>query len=467
MSDEEEKIRKKLTPLFDGMMQALYRQKGAQFSVDILASDEAQSFIDAHADALDSSFAQVEMSDAMRNRLQRSNWIFSGMKTFHEMNEAFPSLLDENGNRKPFEQFLNDVRKIDDTYNGNYLRAEYGFVQASAEMAAKWEEFAEDGDRYNLQYRTAGDDKVRPEHAALNGVTLPMSDPFWADYYPPNGWGCRCTVVQVRKSKFPTTDSDEAQALGEVALQSDKKGIFRFNSGQKEQTMPDYNPYTIRRCNDCDVARGKEKLARSFVDEGQLCQACRKVRQMCSEKENTDAKKKPKEDEGFTPDPTFKERLLVSNAADQSEIKDNTRAAKAMLSSFPDMEMRIRQHVYENGVKNPEYEVNGLIGDRKGIMSEDGISEGFRSAIKQGCQVVILDLDKHPERFKILRTIKISSALAFRTSDFLSEIIKECYIIFDNETVRIGAECFSKDKEDTKKNIRQALEKIKSDRSRS
>lgn len=126
----------------------------------------------------------------MRERLTRSNYIFSGIKTFHELNEAFPSMLDENGNKKPFERFLNDVRKINDTYNANYLHAEYNFVQASATMAAKWEQFSEDGDRYNLQYRTAKDDKVRPEHAALDGVTLPMSDSFWETYYPPNGWNC-------------------------------------------------------------------------------------------------------------------------------------------------------------------------------------------------------------------------------------------------------------------------------------
>ena len=54
-------------------------------------------------------------------------------------------------------------------------------------MAAKWENYAEDGDDYLLQYRTAGDDKVRPEHAELNGVTLPQSDSFWDTYYPPNG----------------------------------------------------------------------------------------------------------------------------------------------------------------------------------------------------------------------------------------------------------------------------------------
>ena len=63
------------------------------------------------------------MSDTMRSRLQQSDYIFSGIKTFHELNEAFPSLIDENGNRKPFAQFLNDVRKIDQTYNRNYLPA--------------------------------------------------------------------------------------------------------------------------------------------------------------------------------------------------------------------------------------------------------------------------------------------------------------------------------------------------------
>lgn len=191
MGDKQwQEIKSRLTGKFNKMMKGLFRQKGAQLDINILASNEAQDFITTHAGILDGGFQKVEMSDKMRERLTRSNYIFSGIKTFHELNEAFPSMLDENGNKKPFERFLNDVRKINDTYNANYLHAEYNFVQASATMAAKWEQFSEDGDRYNLQYRTAKDDKVRPEHAALDGVTLPMSDSFWETYYPPNGWNC-------------------------------------------------------------------------------------------------------------------------------------------------------------------------------------------------------------------------------------------------------------------------------------
>lgn len=109
----------------------------------------------------------------MRERLTRSNYIFSGIKTFHELNEAFPSILDENGNKKPFERFLNDVQKINDTYNANYLHAEYNFVQASATMAAKWEQFSEDGDRYYLQYRTAKETKCANRNTRLQSTAKP------------------------------------------------------------------------------------------------------------------------------------------------------------------------------------------------------------------------------------------------------------------------------------------------------
>lgn len=268
-------IHKRLSSLFTGMMKSLFKEKGAEFRVELVADPAVQEFVSTHASAMDSAFEKVSMTEGMRRRLTRSNYIFSGMKAFHELHEAFPSLLDENGNRKPFEQFLNDVQSIDSTYNGNYLRTEYNFVSASAEMAGRWEQFMRDGDRYNLQYRTQRDDKVRPEHAALDRVTLPPSDSFWEEFYPPNGWNCRCTVVQVRKSKYPATNHDEAMRLGDEALQRDSKGIFRFNAGKEGKSVPDYNPYTIRKCSTCPIAKGGKsgKLA-AFTPDNEVCQAC-------------------------------------------------------------------------------------------------------------------------------------------------------------------------------------------------
>lgn len=260
---------------FGNMMEALFTEDGASLRIDILGKDEVQGFIQEHANVLGSSLGTADMSELMRSRLEESNYIFSGIKAFHELNEAFPSLLDEEGKRKPFERFLNDVQSIDETYNKHYLNAEYNFAQASAEMAGKWEQFTEDGDDYLLQYRTANDSKVRPEHAELHGVTLPMGDSFWDEYYPPNGWNCRCTVVQVLKSKYEQTPHAEAMQRAEQALLKDTKGMFHFNPGKTGKSFPDHNPYTLRRCTTCDLT--KLNLA-SDVADNDICAACRFVR---------------------------------------------------------------------------------------------------------------------------------------------------------------------------------------------
>ena len=43
-----------------------------------------------------------------------------------------------------------------------------------------------------LQYFTMGDMRVRPSHAALNGMVYPVDHPFWDENYTPNGHKCRC-----------------------------------------------------------------------------------------------------------------------------------------------------------------------------------------------------------------------------------------------------------------------------------
>lgn len=277
-------------------MRTLYSQKGAQFEVTIMEEEGVQDYIHTHARTLDHSFQTTEMSPLMRQRLQRSNYVFSGIKAFHQLGEAFPSLLTPDGQRKPFEQFLQEVRAIDQTYNLHYLRTEYNFAQSSALMAAKWERMMKDGTRYNLQYRTAGDNRVRPTHAAMEGITLPINSPFWQHFYPPNGWNCRCTVQQVRKSKYTETPLEEAIALGELATQTDKTGIFHFNSGQAQQVFPDYNPYTIQQCRTCPVVKDRtpndSTLARgNKVPLTQLCQACQLIRQCNKKNEKTERAK--------------------------------------------------------------------------------------------------------------------------------------------------------------------------------
>jgi len=198
--------------------------------------------------AIGNTIRQSDMPAAMRAKLERSTFIFSGFKTHTELS-AVSRLLSKDGVKTPFDTFMREVKAINRDYNVNYLRAEYNFAVHSSRSAALWERFSKDTDRYYLQYRTAGDERVREDHRPLHDITLPFDDPFWAEYFPPNGWNCRCTAVRVRRSKYTPSDHDKAMAAGERATTSlDKHGnnraaIFRFNPGAQETLFPPRHPY--------------------------------------------------------------------------------------------------------------------------------------------------------------------------------------------------------------------------------
>ena len=184
-----------------------------------------------------------EVPETVRYALENNAFIFSGFKAFHSLREVGLSLLDEKGNIKSFEAFHQDAVKVNNRYNHNYLYAEYNHAVGASLMAARWHRFEADGDKYDLQYRTAEDDRVREDHAILNGTTLPPSDPFWGKYLPPNGWNCRCTAVQVRKGKYPLSDSELSMKRGDNCTETAKQQIFRFNPGKELALFPPKHPY--------------------------------------------------------------------------------------------------------------------------------------------------------------------------------------------------------------------------------
>ncbi|MCX6266837.1 MAG: phage minor head protein [Bacteroidetes bacterium] len=185
----------------------------------------------------------------MISKLRNDVFVFSACKTHIQLKEIGSKLVDENGKINGYQKFSQEVSAIHKAYNEQYLQAEYIFATSSAEMAAKWSRFERDGDRYNLQYRTAQDNRVRDAHAKLAGTTLPVSDPFWDSYYPPNGWRCRCIAVQVLKEKYPESNStDSIKTADKETTQIDSKGrdrnaMFRFNPGKQQVIFPPNHPY--------------------------------------------------------------------------------------------------------------------------------------------------------------------------------------------------------------------------------
>ncbi len=220
---------------------------------DLSKIKEYKALINETANVFKLGISQ-EVPEEMKAYLEKDVFIFSGLKTHAQLAEARNLLKDSEGNIRPYHLFEQDVLKLNEKYNQNYLEAEWQFAQSSSQSAANWANLS-DSERYNLQYRTAGDEKVRESHAAINGTTLPKSSEFWISYYPPNGWRCRCIVVLVLASKYPATDVDKATAAAEKATtQIGKNGknkleMFRFNPGLEKRVFPKGNSYNPKHCD--------------------------------------------------------------------------------------------------------------------------------------------------------------------------------------------------------------------------
>jgi SPP1 gp7 family putative phage head morphogenesis protein len=64
------------------------------------------------------------------------------------------------------------------------------------------------------QYVTAGDDRVRPAHAAMDQFIARWDDDIWHEWYPPNGYNCRCTVVALGRDEAHELDPNADLAAG-------------------------------------------------------------------------------------------------------------------------------------------------------------------------------------------------------------------------------------------------------------
>jgi SPP1 gp7 family putative phage head morphogenesis protein len=76
-----------------------------------------------------------------------------------------------------------------------------------------------------VEYRTAGDTRVRPAHAAMRGVVFSQDDPDWPKYAPPNGFQCRCTTVARRADQVDPGRIMTAASLSALTVEVDGQSV--------------------------------------------------------------------------------------------------------------------------------------------------------------------------------------------------------------------------------------------------
>lgn len=97
-------------------------------------------------------------------------------------------------------------RRLENIYRTN-MQAAYNAGQYQTYMA-------DVDNRPYWQYDAVGDHRTRAAHAAMDGLVYHYDDPFWATFYPPNGYRCRCSVMalsarDVERGGFALSVSNE------------------------------------------------------------------------------------------------------------------------------------------------------------------------------------------------------------------------------------------------------------------
>jgi len=130
------------------------------------------------------------------NRLIRANVNdFTKSKSFYVTSK----LIDTSKQFDNLDDFRLKAYSIMDQYYNEFGNVELDVmvrkVDAAKQMADWWSD-----DKIDLiQFRTQRDNRVRPSHSQLEGITRPKTDKFWIKYSPPLEYNCRCVLRPVKE----------------------------------------------------------------------------------------------------------------------------------------------------------------------------------------------------------------------------------------------------------------------------
>lgn len=212
----------------------------------ITTRDLPVNLYNAISQKLLSALGSVEgsASKSLLNQLSENIYMFSGAKVYQQIQDI--SLLGENENIKSFANFRDEALAIYDQYNKNWLETEYSTAIGQAQSATRWEQIEDQKKELPyLQYSAVIDQNTSDICLPLDGICLPVEDPFWDINTPLNHFNCRCTVIQFDKAdatQAGITSKEEAdKATAEISER--RQPLFEGNSGKDRLIYNKEHPY--------------------------------------------------------------------------------------------------------------------------------------------------------------------------------------------------------------------------------
>lgn len=187
-----------------------------------------------------SHFTEETLEHLTIKDIRRNIFQFSAAKQYQQV-VTMSEFIYENGMKSNFSEFKKLADNVFKAYNKNYLKAEFTTAVGQAQSARDWIYFETHKAQFPyLRYHTQLDDHVRAEHAALEGITRKVDDPFWRYYGPKNGWRCRCFLTAHETGRSTDLDKREIPEWGSAEYPS----VFKMNPGIDRLVFdPQTHPY--------------------------------------------------------------------------------------------------------------------------------------------------------------------------------------------------------------------------------
>lgn len=174
------------------------------------------------------------------DNLRENVYMFSGAKTYQQVREMSGMVADS----KNLKEFKEKALAVYKQYNDDWLRAEYNTAIGQAAQAGQWIDIQADKETFPLlRYSAVMDANTSTICAPLNGITLPVDDPFWRKFSPLNHFNCRCVFEKIDKyTDVKTTGKNKIAALTKE-MNDTVQPEFQMNPGRDGYIFKPDHPY--------------------------------------------------------------------------------------------------------------------------------------------------------------------------------------------------------------------------------
>lgn len=141
-------------------------------------------------------------AEKLAKEVKERAFYVAGLAKLDQVNLIYNALLEALRNGHSVETFKKNIAGLvkDKGWDSRRIETIFHTNMQTAYQAGRWKAIERNKKSLPyLQYSSVLDNRTRPSHAVLHGLVFPVDHEFWGSHYPPNGFNCRCTAIQLSR----------------------------------------------------------------------------------------------------------------------------------------------------------------------------------------------------------------------------------------------------------------------------